>query len=172
MIYVAFDLETTGLRPGSDAIVEIGAVKFEADGTVIDTTTSLVRPGRPCSEGAFAAHGLTDAELDAAPDPGDVLPAFRDFLGSARDVTLLAHNARFELGFLRVAFATLGLPAITHDVECTLDMARTRLPGLPSYKLPLLAERFGFPGEDGHRALADAGRVRLLWMMMAKGGRP
>lgn len=172
MEYVACDLKTTGdlSGPGGDAIVEIGAVRFDDTGAVLGTFESLVRPGRPCSPGAFAAHGLTDDELDLAPELSEVLPEFLEFIGDPEATTLLAHDARSQLGFLRSSTEELALPEVANPVVCTKDMARSKLPGLDSYRLPLLAERLGLPTESCQRALADADRVRLLWMTLKRNG--
>lgn len=167
MTYVAFDIEATGLSAFNDRICEFGAVRFSADGTVLETIQSLVQPSKPSSPNALAAHGLSDELLATAPLPRDVLPKFRDFLGHHRDVILLAHNAEFDLGFLRVAFAELNLPEITHETHCTLDLARRKW-RFPSYKLSALADRFNFPTDQCHRALADAERVRLLWLILQR----
>ena len=76
--FVAIDLETTGLIPGVDRIVEVGAVRFEADGTVRDRFARLVHPGRPMSPAAERIHGISDAMLADADSREVVLPAFFD----------------------------------------------------------------------------------------------
>ncbi len=164
---IAFDLETTGLRPLSDRICEVGAVKFRPDGTVIARFHSLVNPGRPCHPEAFAAHGIADAELAAAPDARAVLALFAEFLGDRATTRLLAHNARFDKGFLLAGFGFAGIdvPRVLFNVIDTLPPARSRWPRSPGgHSLGALAAARGYPADGMHRAAADAERVRLLWL--------
>src|SRR4051794_609899 len=81
--YVAFDLETTGLMPEFDRVVEIGAVRFDAGGRELGRFERLVNPGRAMSASARAVHGISDRELVGAPPARAVLPQFLKFLGDA-----------------------------------------------------------------------------------------
>ena len=155
---VAFDLETTGLRPESDRIVEVGAVRFDpADGAEIDVFQSLVNPGCPVPEAARAVHGLGDTDLRDAPGVGVVLGAFLAWLGDPGDVLLLAHNASFDAGFLAWELARAGLTQPGLQVVDTLPLAR---------RFGTLAERLGFDSGQAHRAVADCRRVMHLWLRL------
>src|SRR5664279_3363886 len=97
--FVVVDLETTGGSPQSSAITEIGAVKTRG-GEVLGEFQTLVDPGGPIPPFIVALTGITDAMLIAAPRIEQVLPAFLEFLG---DAVLVAHNAPFDVGFLKAA---------------------------------------------------------------------
>jgi DNA polymerase III subunit epsilon len=165
-LYVAFDLETTGLSADSDRIVEIGAVKFDASGQVIEEFERLVNPLRPSGAGARAVHGISDAELALAETAEVVLPEFLAFLEEPARTTLLAHNASFDAGFLGRELARLGRPMPGHAVVDTLALARRRWPKLGSHRLDFLAKRLQLDPHGPHRALADSRRVRGLWLAL------
>ena len=168
--FVAFDLETTGLFAEADRVVEVGAVRFEGDGRELDRFERLVRPGRPVGPAARAVHEITDEELAEAPGPEVVLPEFVAFLGDPAATTLLAHNAAFDAGFLGAELVRLGRDLPAHRVVDTLALARNRLPSAPDFRLDTLARLLGLDPDGAHRALADARRVRGLWL--ALGGEP
>src|SRR5512143_3195566 len=94
---VAIDIETTGLDPDRDAIIEIGAVKFKGN-RIEDEWSTLVNPQRHVPEFITALTGIDDAMLRAAPSFADVANDVQAFIGDAR---ILGHNVRFDLGFLR-----------------------------------------------------------------------
>jgi DNA polymerase III subunit epsilon len=165
-LYVAFDLETTGLSAESDRIVEIGAVKFDTSGQVLEEFERLVNPLRPSNPHARAVHGISDAELSLAETAEVVLPEFLEFLGDSALTTLMAHNASFDAGFLGRELARLGRPMPGHAVVDTLAMARRRWPKVGGHKLDYLARRLGLDPDGPHRALADARRVRGLWLAL------
>lgn len=168
--WVAFDLETTGLSPKDDRIVEVGAVRFDAEGRELAAFERLVNPLRPSGARARAIHGIDDAELALAPTADVVLPDFLDFLGDPGRTTLLAHNAGFDAGFLGAELARLARAMPGHGVVDTLALARRRLPHLPSHRLDGLARHLGLDPFGPHRALADSRRVMGLWV--ALGGEP
>jgi DNA polymerase-3 subunit alpha (Gram-positive type) len=150
---VAVDLETTGLSPRVHDIVEIGAVRIEG-GEVVDRFHTMVRPARRgMSAEALRITGLRPGDLEAAPSIEDAMAQFRQF---ARDAVLVAHNAAFDLGFLRPWLE--GEPPVVD----TLWLARALLPEQKSYGLDPLAQFLKVPLEQHHRALHDAeaaGRV-------------
>jgi DNA polymerase-3 subunit epsilon len=165
-LYVAFDLETTGLSAESDRIVEIGAVKFDASGQVLEEFERLVNPLRLSNPRARAVHGISDAELALAETAEVVLPEFLGFLGDPGRTTLMAHNASFDAGFLGRELARLGRPMPGHAVIDTLALARRRWPKIGSHKLDFLSRRLGLDPHGPHRALADSRRVRGLWLAL------
>lgn len=168
--WVALDLETTGLSPTDDRIIEVGAVKFDAEGREIAVFERLVNPLRRSNPRARAVHGIDDADLARAATADAVLPAFLDFLGPSGASTLLAHNAGFDAAFLGAELARLGRPMPGHGVVDTLALARRGLPHLPSHRLDALARHLNLDPYGPHRALADSRRVMGVWI--ALGGEP
>jgi len=151
--YVVVDLETTGLRPGSSRICEIGAVRvrgFELE----EEFQTLVNPREPLGPVISALTGLADAELRRAP-PVEV--AMRGFLRFAGDSVLVAHNARFDLGFLDRETRRLTGSRIAAPVVDTVGLARKLLAGrIARANLGALAYFFGTDVRPCHRALPDA----------------
>ena len=162
--FVAFDLETTGLWPISCRIVEFGAQRFRLDGQPLGSMEQLVDPECPIPPQAMRIHGITDAMVRGKPAVADVLPKFLKFLGGP-ETMLLAHNASFDLGFLRVALVKAGLEFPPHPVVDTLDLFRTCLRGPHSYRLEAIAFHLGVADAEEHRALSD---VRLLEAVFRK----
>lgn len=155
MEYVVFDLETTGLSPEKDAIVEIGAMYVRA-GEVVETPHfhALVNPQREIPWYATRVHGIRNAHVQGAPTLGEVLPAFLDFVG---DRPVVAHNAPFDGGFMRAAASRCGLHWSPRAEICTVQLSRRAFPRERSHNLDLLAQRFGLSWEAGdrHRSLGD-----------------
>jgi DNA polymerase III epsilon subunit family exonuclease len=152
LTFVAFDVETTGLEPLTDRIVEIGALKFDCKGTLSEYQ-QLVNPRCPIPLEAIAIHRITDKMVASSPTIATTLPDVIDFFG---DSILIAHNAPFDIGFFDAAFARAGVGIPDNRIFCTLQLARSVFPGLPGYSLEaLVAELKLAPGRN-HRALADA----------------
>ena len=151
-VFTAFDFETTGLYPASDRIIELGAVRFRGD-SVLETFESLVDPGIPVPAAAAAVSGIRDADLVGAPGLPEVLPGFLRFIG---DSVLVAHNAPFDMGFLRAALDLLREGEIGNRVVDTQQLAIRSLPRRKSYGLQNLASELGLSGGRAHRALDDA----------------
>ena len=163
---VAFDLETTGLTPGIDRIVEIGAVRFTAAGAILATFERLVNPLQPSGEAARTIHGISDDQLADAPSARDVLPEFIAWLGDPRSTTLLAHHAASDAGYLGSELIRSELPVPGHFVVDTLAWARRRWPRFGNHRLDSLAARFGPDEGSRHRALADSHRVRRVFLAL------
>lgn len=165
--YVALDLETTGLSPQHDRIIEIGAIRFDASGREHGRFESLVQPGRAVSPGAQAVHGISDAELAGAPPAEVVLSELLQWVGEPADLLFLAHHARFDAAFLGSAFARLGGPFPSFRFADTLSLARYRMPDAPDHKLDTLAALLGLEQQGpSHRALADSLKVKGLWLAL------
>lgn len=150
---VIVDLETTG-GAATDAITEVGAVKIQ-HGEVVGEFATLVDPGREIPPQIVTLTGITTAMITAAPTIDSVLPAFIEF---ARGSVLVAHNARFDMGFLSRAAAHLNLDWPFVATLCTVAMARRILTRdeAPTVKLAALAELFDVDTRPTHRALDDA----------------
>ncbi|TKK80933.1 DEDD exonuclease domain-containing protein [Herbidospora galbida] len=152
--FVVFDLETTGTSPAECAITEIGAVKVRG-GEVLGEFATLVDPGGPIPPFVSVLTGITDAMVVAAPKMTEVLPSFLEFVKGA---ALVAHNAPFDMGFLKAECARQGYPPPVNAVVDTADLARRVLTRdeTPNCKLSTLARHFRSATEPCHRALADA----------------
>jgi len=151
--YVVVDLETTGLRPGSSQICEIGAVRV-AGFEIVDEFETLVDPRERLSPVVSSLTGLSDRMLRGAPPPG---VAVQRFLAFAGDAVLVAHNARFDVSFLdreteRLTGSRLGNPVVD-----TVSLARRLVGGrVPGASLAHLSHWVGTSVEPCHRALPDA----------------
>ncbi|MBP2702477.1 DEDD exonuclease domain-containing protein [Microbispora sp. RL4-1S] len=152
--FVVFDLETTGGSAAEHAITEIGAVKVRG-GEVLGEFATLVDPGGPIPPFISVLTGITDTMVTAAPKFSEVLPSFLEFV---RGAALVAHNAPFDLSFIRAACAAQGYPPPANPVVDTADLARRVLTRdeTPNCKLATLARLFRSSTEPQHRALADA----------------
>jgi DNA polymerase III epsilon subunit family exonuclease len=152
--FTIFDLETTGRSPVYHRIVELAALRIERDGT-LTRYQSLVNPGCLIPRDATAIHHITDEMVAGAPT---FSRAGREFLEFAKNSTLVAHNARFDLGFLQESLARTGLPLWQGRTLDTLRLLKTTHPGLPSYKLQSLRAIFQLQSDESmqaHRADAD-----------------
>lgn len=172
LVYVALDLETTGLSAESDRIIEVGASRFDTLGRDLGTFQSLVNPRRPVGAGAFAVHRIPDAELVDQPGAEVVLPAFLAWLDETPGAILMAHNASFDASFLGRELARIGLARPDLAVADTLALARRLVTDVANYRLDTLAIRFGLDPFGLHRALADSSRVKGLWLAMTGGKAP
>lgn len=151
--FVAIDFETTGLYPATDRIVEFGAVTFRGE-TVIATFDALANPGMPISPDAAAVSGISDADVRDAPPVAAILPRFVEFVGTS---VIVAHNAPFDVGFLRAALHDQGDGALLDNpIVDTQALAVRCFPRRRSYALQNLAAELGLPQNRAHRALDDA----------------
>jgi DNA polymerase III epsilon subunit family exonuclease len=162
---VAFDLETTGLWPVSCRIVEFGAVRFKLNGKVLDRFEQLVDPGCGIPDSVVQVHGITNELIRGKPTISDVLPRFLKFLGPS-ETFLLAHNAKFDLGFLAVALVQCGELSPHHAIVDTLELARRRLPLLANHQLQTLGVCLGVADTEEHRALADSTLLKDVFRML------
>lgn len=154
-IYVALDLETTGLQPEHDAIIEIGAVKFRQD-EVLETWSSLVNPQRPIPYKIIQLTGITQAEANQAPALFSVITPLRSFV---RDYPIVGHNVSFDLGFLKRHRLFLDNPTID-----TFELAGILLPHAARYSLGTLADALDITFPIRHRALDDALATKDLFL--------
>lgn len=155
--YVCVDLETTGLNPKTDKIIEIGAVRVE-NGVRTEVFETFVNPACILPPKITELTGITDEELKSAPDIADVLP---DFVAFLREDVLLGHSVLFDYSFIkktavnnRIKFERMGID--------TLKIARCFLPELESRSLDFLCGHYAIP-HKAHRALADAEATCLLY---------
>jgi len=152
--FVVVDLETTGGSPATSAITEIGAVKVRG-GEVLGELQTLVDPGGPVPAQIAVLTGITTSMVRGAPSIGEVLPTFLEFLG---DAVLVAHNARFDVGFLRAAAQQHGYAWPANPVLDTVALARRAVgrDEVRDHRLATLAAYLGSRVVPDHRALTDA----------------
>lgn len=155
--YISIDLETTGLNPRRDKIIEIGALKVEK-GKITDRLSILVNPGRRLEERIVQLTGIRDEDLETAPYIEAVLPRVMDFLG---DEPLLGHSILFDYSFLKKAAVDqrLGFEKCGLD---TLRIARRYLADLEHRSLDYLCNYYKIP-HKAHRALEDAEATHILY---------
>ncbi len=158
MGFAVVDVETTGLNPRTDRILEIGIVTADGSGRPTGEWSSLVNPGRPVA--ATVVHGLTDADVADAPPIAEVLPRVTALLAWK---VVVAHNAAFDVGFLNAAYRHAGVDfAIPREATaCTMELSKIYLPP-GRHSLAASARRAGVPVPARHRALADARVAALL----------
>ena len=165
--YVVFDVETTGFGPQRGArVIEIGAVLVE-NGKMISEFQSFINCGKAVSRQAQKVHGITDRMLFGQPAPEEIFPDFHKYISES---TLVAHNAVFDISFLRYEFSRLGL-GMNNGYLCTMKMSRRRFPMLPNHKLETVAKHIlgNLPPEiHRHRALDDAKLTAMIWLETVK----
>lgn len=165
--YVALDVETTGLSlQNGDRVIEIGAVAIEGQ-SIIAEFSSLVDVDKRIPWQVQQVHGITNEMLSGEPKPDEVLPEFYKFIAGS---ILVAHNASFDVGFLRYEFALLGM-SLNNRFLCTLKMSRKRYPHLPNHKLKTVSRYLlGKSCEQMqmHRALDDAKLAAMIFLEMEK----
>jgi DNA polymerase-3 subunit epsilon/ATP-dependent DNA helicase DinG len=151
---VALDLETTGLDPVNDAIIEVGAVRAR-EGVIVETFSTLVNPGRPIPPHITHLTGIRPEDVIDQPGIEGVLPAVSTFAG---DAIIIGHNIGFDLDFLKARGILQKNPRID-----TYELASVLLPRAPRYSLASLASQMGIQLENAHRALGDAQAAALLY---------
>ena len=163
--YTVFDVETTGLYTQRGArIIEIGAVQV-ANGTLGAEFGSLIDCDCPIPEGVGTIHGITSEMLVGQPTMKEVLSRFCAFIG---DSILVAHNAKFDVKFLRHELGRLG-QGLKNRYVCTLKLSQRQFPGLTNYKLETVAKHVLGELPDGlqrHRALDDARLTAMVFVKM------
>lgn len=172
---IAIDVETTGLDPDLDRVVEFAAVDFspfldEALGVKKEVTTfhTMINPGFPMPKKATQISGIRDEDLIGASTFEEKAPEILNFIKGA---TLVAHNAKFDKAFLKAEFERAGIEFKAHTV-CSLALARSEIKGLESYKLESLNARYSLHPGKAHRALDDAITAGKLYLMIKKIGKP
>ena len=150
--YVVFDLETTGLSAIYDSIIEVGAVKMKG-GQVIDRFESFINPGHPLSSFTTELTGITDSDVQDAPEVDPVLRKFWDFCQGS---ILVAHNASFDIGFINQVYKNIGLGSSELPAIDTLELSRLVNPDLRTHGLKALSKRYKIELEQHHRAIYDS----------------
>ncbi|MCX7838102.1 MAG: exonuclease domain-containing protein [Anaerolineae bacterium] len=155
-IYVALDLETTGLQAERDAIIEIGAVKFRGD-EILGEWSSLINPGRPLPHKIARLTGIHPREVERAPALAQVLPRLAHFIG---DLPVVGHNIQFDCNFLQRAGLNISAALDTFELACIL------MPYASRYTLGRLMDALGIRFVHRHRAVEDARAVSQLFVAL------
>lgn len=163
-VFVAFDVETSGLIAGVDRVVELAAVVFRGE-EVLEESSALVNPGVSIPAAVSRVTGITDQTLAGAPPPAGPLAQFLRLLARG---TPVAHNATFDVGFVLTEAREAGLALPPGPVLDTRGLARRAYPGRYSYGLANLVRDLQIRTEGNHRALADAHACRLLFLECAR----
>ena len=148
--YCVLDIETTGLQFRTEKITEIGVIKIK-NGQVTGEFECFVNPERPISEEITKLTGITDDMVANSETIDQVLPKLFDFIG---DNVLIAHNADFDIGFIRYNAENLDMD-LKNDYIDTLNLSRQLFPEFKRHKLGIIAENLGIKVENAHRALDD-----------------
>ncbi len=164
-VFVAFDVETTGLWPPAAKLVELAAVRFRLGSAEVDTFSELIDPGVPIPRGVVGIHGITDEMVRGHPGPGEIVARWIDFAG--RDSVLVAHNAGFDARFIAVEIAKARLPVMPNPLVDSRALSKSVLSGLSSHSLVSVARALGIAETQEHRALGDAMLVRGILEKMA-----
>ncbi|MBR5586864.1 MAG: PolC-type DNA polymerase III [Clostridia bacterium] len=149
--FVVFDLETTGFSPVDDKIIEIGAVKVEK-GEITDRFSSFVNPGRHIPDNITEITSITDEMVKDAPDIASVCPKFEEF---CKGCVLVAHNANFDVGFMRVVYEQLGME-FDYCYLDTLELCRALFPEQKRHGLAAMVKLLNVSLDNHHRAVDDA----------------
>jgi DNA polymerase-3 subunit epsilon len=164
--FVVLDTETTGLRPGSDRVIEVAAVRVR-HGKVVDSFQSLLNPGRRLPPFIVRFTGISQEMLRDAPLAREVMPDFLQFIDG---VVVVGHNLGFDLSFLTHEAQLLDL-AFPLDGLDTIPLARRFLPGLKRFKLDMVAEHLQIPPRTRHRALGDAETTAAVFLCILERAR-
>lgn len=149
--YIVFDIETTGLSVTQNKIIEIAAIKME-EGKEVDRFATFVNPHVRIPYNIQQLTNINDDMVKNAPNVEEVLPQFVDFAG---DAVLVAHNARFDVGFVNGKLKEMGQPEMENPVLDTLELARMLFPTLKNHRLNTLAAKYKVSLENHHRAIDD-----------------
>ncbi|MFC0214377.1 PolC-type DNA polymerase III [Paenibacillus chartarius] len=150
--YVIFDIETTGLSVMNNKIIEIAGVRMK-NGQETGRFATFINPHERIPYNIQQLTNITDDMVKDAPELADKLPEFVDFVG---DAILVAHNARFDMGFIQANLKRLGLPELPNPVLDTLELARLLFPGMKNHRLNTLADKFKVSLDNHHRAIDDS----------------
>lgn len=165
--YVVFDFETTGFNAGgADSIIEVGAVKI-CNGEIVDRFSELINPGRKLPAKIIEVTNITDDMLAGKDNEETVIKRFIDWYG---DLPMVAHNAKFDVSFLKMAYKKYGFGEFTNTVIDTLELSRTMDNNFARHSLSALVKRYDVPWDENahHRADYDAEGTALVFHKMLK----
>jgi DNA polymerase III epsilon subunit family exonuclease len=158
--YIIVDIETTGLEPAQAEITEIGAIKAKG-GDIKDIFSALIRPKKSIPPNITRLTGIDDEMVRDCPAAETVLPQFISFIGNH---LLIAHNAEFDIPFIKHHVKQATGQEISNRLACTLKLSRYLLPNLANHKLHTVAAHFGLAAADRHRAMGDVETTFQIWL--------
>jgi DNA polymerase III epsilon subunit family exonuclease len=156
------DLETTGLSPRTDEIIEFGAIKVSLDSNTHPSFHTLVKASRKLPRKIVEITGITQEMVDA--DGIELNDALKQFISFVGDLPIVTYNAEFDMGFIHNAAKRCGI-CVENKYACALKRARRAWPGLPSYRLAYISELMSLSDGDQHRALADCQRAVNVFLV-------
>ena len=165
--FVVFDFETTGFNAGGvDSIIEIGAVKIK-DGMIVEKYDELINPGRPLPQKIIEVTNITDAMLEGKDNEENAVRRFIEWFG---DCPMVAHNAKFDVSFLEMAYKKYNFGTFTNPVIDTLELSRTMDNTYARHSLSALVKRYEVPWDESahHRGDYDAEGTALVFHKMMK----
>ncbi len=160
IVFVAFDIETTGFDPRNGRVVELGVARFTTQGLAA-TSNWLVNPGIPIPADAQAVNGISAAMVSNAPSIDTVLPEFFHFITGA---VLVAHNAPFDVSFLRAEARRAHQELPENEVIDSLPLSRRWFPDADKYSLDALMQHEVIGAMPSHRGGNDAANLALLFL--------
>jgi DNA polymerase-3 subunit alpha (Gram-positive type) len=158
--YSIVDIETTGLNPGTDEIIEIGAIKIE-NREIKDIFNKLVRPEKQVPENITNLTGITQ-DMVAGEFP--IKPVISQFVNFIGNTIIVAHNAEFDTSFLKNSMKKWLNSDMDNLIVCTVLISRDILPNLDNHKLHTVAKYFGLEVTNRHRAIGDAELTYQIWL--------
>lgn len=159
--YVVFDIETTGLSSRNDKITEIGAVKI-VDGIIVDRFSQLINPEKEIPQVVVDLTGISNAKVENEPTIEEVIPKFYEF---AKDSVLVAHNAKFDISFIRREYKNNNLK-FNHPILDTLVLARATMTNMKRFNLGTLCKNLGISLVGAHRAVNDAEATAVMFIKL------
>jgi DNA polymerase-3 subunit alpha (Gram-positive type) len=160
--FVVFDIETTGLNPKRDHIIEIGAVKI-SNRKIVDSFSTFVHTDKKLPARIIDLTSITDDMLEGQPEIGEALPAFLNF---AKNSVLVAHNAKFDVSFIREKARELDIRDIEISSLDTLELSKALIKDVKNYKLSTLTKKLGIELLKHHRAVDDANAAARLFLIL------
>ncbi len=160
--FVVIDVETTGLCPAYDEMIEVGAIRYRG-GKPEDSFTSLIKPRRKIDPVIEQLTGITNEMVESAPPLRDVLPDYLNFIGA--DV-VVGHNVNFDVNFIYDACKEISINGFGNDFVDTLRLSRRMYNDLPNHKLDTIVEYFHIAPRDLHRSLKDCELTAACYLNM------
>jgi len=158
---VVFDIETTGLDPKIDSIIDLGAAKIQ-NGLIVETFQTLIDPLRPIPPNSIEIHHITDQMVQGQPT---IEPVLLDFLKFVQGCTIVAHNIDFDYSFISLNGQKYDIYFDNPRLD-TVAMARKKYPKLHNHRLETLCKYLEIPNNTAHRALSDAIATAKLYLVM------
>lgn len=162
--FVSIDIETTGLSPDYDEIIELGAAKY-IGGQLVDTFDSLVKPHFPINDFISSLTGITNEMLSDAEMLDTVLPQYLSFIGG---MLVVGHNVNFDINFIYDECERCGLVSFSNDFVDTMRLSRRMYNTLPNHKLDTVAHYFGLSARSAHRSLNDCEIAANCYLKMTE----